>query len=264
MDRGNLDGGDAGRYFPGGRMTPVRTCATFLLAGMALSGCGGTGGSLCDEPSSVAGFVVAFDQGLTNLEADQFLGLRLEALDASATVTLVMAESTSAPGEVLEAARELDELFTDFIRRMEDANWDVSEGLASTETVELVSMIGSPRILERANLVESLVIERCGLPPIVPVDPDTVDSLPGPEVPSPTATDPPTDTIDERSEARSLGTTVGEIYGLTLDDEQVVCLGLALEGVYDASGTATTPENYQRQFQSAFDRCEIDFTVPTG
>ncbi|MFM9226208.1 MAG: hypothetical protein ACKOQ1_06225, partial [Actinomycetota bacterium] len=71
-----------------------------------------------------------------------------------------------------------------------------------------------------------------------------------------------TDTIDERSEARSLGTTIGETYGLTLDADQVLCLGLALEGVYDVTGSATSPEKYQRQFQSAFDTCEIDFEVP--
>ena len=244
-------------------MRRVRSIGAVLLTGMVVAGCGPTGGSLCDEPASVAGFVLAFDQGLANLDSDQYLGLRLEALDASATVRLVLSGSTDAPADVVAAARDIDGMFTDFIRRMEDANWDVGEGLSSAETVELVSVIGSAETLSKANLVESLVIERCGLPPIVPVDPATVDSLPGPPVPSPTATDPPTDTIDERSEARSLGTTVGEIYGLTLDDEQVVCLGLALEGVYDASGAATSPEKYQRQFQSAFDRCEIEFSVPT-
>lgn len=244
-------------------MTHVRAVAAVFLTGLVVSGCGGAGGSLCDGPASVAGFVVGFDQGLANLEADQFLGLRLEALDASATIGLVMADSTDAPAEVVAAARDIGTMLTDFIRRMEDANWDVSEGLSASGAVDLVAAIGSDETLAKANLVESLVIERCGLPPIVPVDPATVDSLPAPSVPSPTATDPPTDTIDERSEARSLGTTVGEIYGLTLDDEQVVCLGLALEGVYDVSGAATSPEKYQQQFQSAFDRCRIEFTVPT-
>jgi len=231
------------------------------MCGVLIVGCGPAPGSLCDQPASVAGFVTAFDQGLENLEADQFLGLRIEALGASSTLDRVLEPATEAPPDVVEATTALRALFVELVRAMEEANWDVDVALGSSGTVELVGSISRPDTLVMANLVESLIIERCGLPPIAPMDPDTVDSLPPPSVPSPTATDPPTDTIDERSEARALGTTIGEIYGLTLDDAEVLCLGLALEGVYDVTGSATSPEKYERQFQSAFDRCEIDFTI---
>ena len=247
-------------------MGRVRRLLSRFMVGVAVSGpvlvsCGADQASLCDQPSSVAGFVLAFDQGLGNVEADQFFGLRIEAGEVRTTLALVLGDP-DAPAEVDVAARTLDDMVSEFEDRMAAANWDVTVGLADGETAVLVDRFAASGTLTAANLVEAHVIDRCGLPPIVPSDSDTADSLPGPSVPSPTATDPPTDTIDERSEARSLGTTVGEIYGLTLDDEQVVCLGLALEGVYDVSGSATSPEKYQRQFQSAFDRCDIDFVVP--
>ena len=241
----------------------MKSLVATLVTGLVVVGCATKEAGLCDEPASVAGFVLAFDQGLGNVEADQFFGLRVEAGDVRSTLALVL-DDAEAPGDVTAAARTLDQMVREFEERMSDANWDVTVGLADGRTAILVDRFGAPASLEAANLVESHVIGRCGLLPIVPEDSDTADSLPGPSVPAPTATDPPTDTIDERSEARSLGTTIGEIYGLTLNDEQVVCLGLALEGVYDVSGSATSPEKYQRQFQSAFDRCEIDFVVPTG
>ncbi|MFM9084445.1 MAG: hypothetical protein ACKOQ7_11335 [Actinomycetota bacterium] len=277
MDDSHLDGTDAmmsgvlrvravgRRRVPDiiARHKPAKFAMVCGLVSCALVvGCGPNQGSLCDEPASVAGFVTAFDQGLENLEADQVLGLRLEALGASSTIDRVLDPDSQVSSDVVGAATALRTLFIEFVRDMEDANWDVDVALASIGTAGVVGEIGRPDTLAKANLVESLIIKRCGLPPIVPVDPDTVDSLPPPSVPSPTATDPPTDTIDERSEARSLGTTIGEIYGLTLDADQVLCLGLALEGVYDVTGSATSPEKYQRQFQSAFDTCEIDFEVP--
>ena len=243
------------------RHRSVASTFSVVVAVLVATGCSSDSRSLCDGPTSVAGYVTGFDQGLGNLEADQYLGLRLETEGARSTLQLVRDDADASEAEK-EAARRLDLLIESFEARMDNANWDISVGLENQETVGIVDAVGRPETLADANVVESLVIERCGLPPIVPNDPETADSLPGPPIPAPTATDPPTDTVDERSEARSLGTTVGEIFGLTLDDAQVVCLGLALEGVYDASGAATTPEKYQSQFQSAFDRCEIDFTVP--
>lgn len=239
------------------------TRATMLVASMVavVAGCSRGAGTLCDAPASVAGYVIAFDQGLGNLEADQFLGLRVETIGVRATLDLVLAED-AVPPEVRSAATELDDLIGLFATGMDSVDWDISRGLLDEEIVRVVDRLASDVALATANIVEALVIERCGLPPIVPRDPDTADSLPAPSVAPPTATDPPTDTIDERNEARSLGTIIGESFGLTLDDADVVCLGLALEGVYDASGSATSPEKYQQQFQSAFDRCEIDFTVP--
>lgn len=243
------------------RSTAGGVGALSLILAVSTVGCAARVESLCDVPASVAGYVTGFDQDLGNLEADQFLGLRVETVAARATLRLVAADESADP-EIRSAAEGLESLVGSFESRLDEANWDISVGLEDSATREIVDQIGSPETLKMANLVESLVIERCGLPPIVPNDPDTADSLPGPSIPPPTATDPPTDTIDERSEARSLGTTIGETFGLTLDDTQVVCLGLALEGVYDASGSATGPEKYQSQFQAAFDRCEIDFTVP--
>lgn len=239
----------------------MRGLVTPIVAGLFVVGCASQQMNLCDEPASVAGFVLAFDQGLGNVEADQFFGLRIESADVRNTLAMVL-EDSDAPSDVVSAAQSLDQLASEFEDRMEKANWDVTVGLADGDTAILVDRIGASETLGKANLVEAHVIGRCGLLPIVPQDSDTVDSLPQPSIAPPTATDPPTDTIDERSEARSLGTTIGEIYGLTLDDEQVVCLGLALEGVYDVSGSATSPEKYQQQFQSAFDRCKIDFIVP--
>lgn len=228
---------------------------------LVVSGCAAGSSGLCDAPVSMAGFVVNFDQQLDNFDSDQSAGLQPETMLVLDQARL-LADDASLDDAQRTAARSFVSLVDRFADAMDDVLWDVPTAMADARTTELVVELGSAATLEKANLLESVVITRCGLPPLIPTDTGVVPTLPMPSIPSPTATDPPTNTVNEESEARALGTTVGELFALTLDDADTVCLGRALSGVYDATGGASTVDQYQRQFQSAFDRCEIDFTVP--
>ena len=237
-----------------------------LVAGAVLlvaAGCGGSSASLCDATVSVAGYVAGFDQQLANFDSDQSAGLQPETYDVLGQVERISQLDDVTP-DVVAAVERIEATLRRFADAMDEVLWDLPTALADVDTTRLVAEIGSPDMLAAANLIESELIRRCGLPPLIPVDTNVVPTLPMPAIPSPTATDPPVNTINEESEARALGTTVGELFSLVLSDADTVCLGRALAGVYDVTGGSSSAAQYQRQFQSAFDRCGIDFTVPEG
>ncbi|MGA0863221.1 MAG: hypothetical protein ACO3RB_04940 [Ilumatobacteraceae bacterium] len=227
------------------------------------AGCGDASVSLCDSAVSVAGYVAGFDQQLANFDSDQSAGLQPETYDVLGQVERISELDDVSP-DVVKAVDTIDDALRRFADAMDDVLWDLPSALDDVETTRVVAEIGSTEMLAAANLIESELIDRCGLPPLIPIDTNVVPTLPMPAIPSPTATDPPVNTINEESEARALGTTVGELFSLVLSDADAICLGRALSGVYDATGDASTSAQYLRQFQSAFDRCNIDFTVPEG
>lgn len=234
-------------------------CILSLAAVVTLGACSEPRAGLCDSPVSVAGYVLGFSQGLTNLDEDQFLGLRLDTLEVRDTVVNLAEESGVDSSAV---ARELRALVDEFSAEMDSYEWNIFEALSSARVRELVTEIGSESTLKKANTLEAALIERCGLPDGVTISDSSVDTLPFPAIPSPTATDPPTATIDENNEYRVTGEMIGNIFGLTLSGEQVVCLGRELSSVVDTSGESADVARYQRQYQAAFDACDIDFTVP--
>ena len=238
-------------------------CATAVASLVAVTGCGTSGSGLCDSTGSLAGYVVGFDQQLANFDSDQSAGLQPETLDVLALAEALAADET-LDAETQALAREFVDLVERFADSMDSVLWDLPTALSDETTIETVAEIGSPETLADANRLESVVIERCGLPPLVPVDSAALPTLPMPSIPAPTDTEPPVNTVNEESEARALGTTVGELFSLTLTDSDTVCLGRSLSGVYDRTGASSTDEQYLRQFQDAFDRCDIDFVVPAG
>ncbi len=240
-----------------------RFLAVAVVSLSVLGGCGTRDSLLCESPVSLAGFVVGFDQQLENFDSDQSAGLQPETMEVLLQAEL-LADDESLDVETKAAARNFVALVDRFAGAMDDALWDLPTALANETTVAVVAEIGSPATLADANLLESVVIDKCGLPPIAPSDSGVLPTLPMPSVPSPADTEPPVNTVNEESEARALGTTVGELFSLTLSDRDTVCLGRALSGVYDKTGASSTEEQYLRQFQDAFDRCEIDFVVPAG
>lgn len=230
-----------------------------LAAVVFLGACSEQRADLCDSPVSVAGYVLGFSQGLTNLDEDQFLGLRLDTLEVRDTV-VALAEDANV--DTSTVATELRVLFDEFSTEMDSYEWNIFDALSWATVREVITEIGSESTLKKANTIEASLIERCGLPESVSISDSTVDTLPFPEIPSPTATDPPTATIDENNEHRVTGEMVGNIFGLTLTDDQVVCLGRELSTIVDATGESADIARYQRQYQAAFDECDIDFTVP--
>lgn len=199
-----------------------------------------------------------FSQGLDNFSETQFATLRNETFSARQSVNHVAVTHPDS-----QEAADLAEKLNVFISSMEKRDWDVSVALSDGVAVEAAANLGTPTSLTQANTVESLLIAECGLPSTIANSDISAETLPGPSIPSPTQTEPPTNTINQNSEDDALGATVARLFNLTVSPAQTTCLGRALQGVVDVSSSSANLAQYQGQFQRAFDECSIAFTVPT-
>ncbi len=203
-------------------------------------------------------FTTRFIQGLNNFSEDQYENLRVDSLRTRETIVTVFEQSPDNP-DVGAVLQKIDR----FILAMELSDWDVSVALNDTEANEAAEVLGSSETISQANVVDALVIAQCGLPStFVPNDP-TVETLPMPWIPSPTATEPETEFLEDESERYALGLVVGTLFKLTLSDDDVLCLGTELVGIVDESDVDSNAAQYQQQFQRAFDNCSIGFIVPS-
>jgi len=232
--------------------------SAILLCGVLFVACSSET-SICDELSSVAGFTIQFTQGLDNFSEAQFGTLKKEAFAARKSVNHVAVTHPDS-----QEAAELAQKLNVFISSMEKSGWDVGTALLDVDAVESAANLGSPTSLTQANTVESLLIAECGLPSTIANSDLTAETLPGPSIPSPLQTDPPTNTINENSQDEALGATVARLFNLTISPAQTTCLGRALQNVVDVSSSTANLAQYQSQFQRAFDDCSINFTVPTN
>lgn len=228
-----------------------------LVSAIGLVGCGSGSADFCSGITSVAGFTTRFSQGLDNFSENQYSQLRIDTEKTRDAVNHVAVQNVDS-AEASDLAKKINV----FISSMEKVNWDVSLALSDTEAVSAAQSLGTASSLTQANTVESLLIGECGLPSTVVGNDQSRDTLPSPSIPGPTQTDPPTNTISEASQDDALGSTVAALFGLTLSPAQTSCLGAALQGVVDVSSGNANIAQYQGQFQTAFDSCSINFTVP--
>lgn len=239
----------------------VLFCMTTLLGAQTLTACAGDPYAFCDSNTAVASFTLQFSSGLDNFSEDQYAKLRSSTSDVR---RVIESATDSKDKEVASGAKSLLVLVKNFENRMKTFDWDISQAITDAATNEAASALATSQSLKNANLVESFVIGTCGMPSTIDPLGATGDTLPLPYIPPPTATDPPTNTIKEDSENLALGTTVANLFQLTLTKAQVACLGAELQGVYDATNRFSGTEAYQSQFQDAFDACSIPFTVPSN
>lgn len=234
--------------------------AISIALSSGLVACGSDPYAHCSSKTAIASFTLQFGNGLDNFSEDQYSNLRSSTSDA---IQIAKAAESSTNREISSAASDVHDVLLKFQNRMNQFSWDVSTAVLDSSTNEVASQLATTEILRKANLVESFVIETCGMPTTVDIAQQNGDTLPMPYIAGPTATDPPTNTINENSEDVAIGTTVANLFKLTLIEAQVKCLGNALRGVYDQTTAYSNANEYQAQFQSAFDLCEIDFQVPT-
>lgn len=244
------------------KFSQIRHVTGGLALGLlsVLSACSSDPFSYCSSGTAIASFTLRFGNGLDNFSEDQYSNLRSETEDA---LSISKAAEASENKDVAKAAKKLHGLIQVFEDKMTDVSWDISTAVLDSSTNEIASQLATAEVLKMANLVESFVINTCGMPSTVNLSEDTGDTLPLPYIPSPTATDPPTNTINENSEDVAIGSTVANLFKLTLSQYEVKCLGNALRGVYDQTSAFAKADEYQAQFQSAFDLCDIQFQVPT-
>lgn len=227
----------------------VACCLTFVSCS--------SDSSFCAKVTSVAGFTMQFSQGLDNFSETQYATLQSETFGARESVNHAAVAHPDS-----EEAADLAKKINVFISSMETLKWEMSVAISDSTAVEAALKLGSPESLTQANTVESLLIAECGLPSLVVNTDQASVTLPGPSIPSPLQTDPPTNTINEMSQDDALGATVAALFNLTISPAQTRCLGSALQGIVDVSSGSSNLAQYQGQFQKAFDECSIKFTVP--
>jgi len=150
-----------------------------------------------------------------------------------------------------------------FTSIMEKLSWDFSEAILDVDASDAAANLGTPDSLREANAVESFVITTCGMPSTVPFE-ATVDTLPSPSIPGPTATDPPSSNQNQKSENLATGKVLAGIYGVSISDSEAQCLGSLLGDVVDATSASADSAQYAQQFQKAFDVCGINVAVTSN
>ena len=222
------------------------------------SSCSTDSAAVCDSNISVSDYVAGFSQGLDNFSEDRYAQLRSDSNAAyERTVNAVTNDLVSAQATLVATKISI------FISVMDSVDWDVNRALDISEANAAAVDLGSELTLMEANAVEAELVGICGMPPTVAPPTEGEVTLPMNSIPSPNATDPTMNTVDESSELSVIGKIVANQFGLTVTDVEAECLGESLAGIYDVSGSNSNNAQYQRQFQRAFDSCGIDFVIPS-
>ena len=235
----------------------MKKCLVLVAALVGLQSCSsGETRPLCTGRTSVPDYVLRFGQGLANFDDDT--ALTLEA-DSVSVLDVVLAardhDETREPAEALSAR------IGEFIGVMNSHDWIISEALDDQRAVSAADALGTQETLRDANTVEALVLNTCGVSPTMPAPVDSVETLPPPSFVNPSDTVPDTGIPDDVSDATALGRAIAVQFGLALTQSQVECLGSELQTVSDGTGAMSSPEQYEQQFQAAFDACGIDHKV---
>ena len=214
--------------------------------------------AVCSSNISISDYVAGFSQGLDNFSEDRYSLLRTESNSAyertvnAVTDDVITTEATSVASKI-----------SAFISVMDKVDWDVTRALNVSDAIAAAEVLGSESTLRQANAVEGQLVARCGLPSSIAPPNVPENTLPMNPIPSPTATDPTTNTVSDSSELSVIGKMIANQFGLTITDTEAECLGESLSGIYDVSGPETNNAQYQRQFQRAFDGCGIVFDIPS-
>ena len=236
----------------------MRRVLVVVVAVVGLQSCsGGDTRPLCAGRTSVSEYVLRFGQGLANF--DDQLSLSLEADSVSALDVTLAARDTES---TRVSAESLSAKIGAFIGVMNSHDWLVTEALDDPKAVSASDDLATEESLREANTIEALVLNTCGTSPTVAAPLDSVETLPPPSYQTPADTAPDAGVPDDTSDATALGRAVGIQFGLTLTQKQVECLGLELQKVSDGTESFSSPNQYQQQFQPAFDACGIAFEVP--
>lgn len=229
----------------------MATLCSFLVA------CSSESDSLCSSNVSISDYVAGFSQGLDNFSEDRYAQLRADSNAAYERTVNAVTEDV-----ITVEAASLAQKISQFISVMDTVDWDVNRALDVSEAVTAAITLGSEMTLRQANAVEGQLIGRCGMPSTLAPPSDAEVTLPMNPIPSPTATDPTTNTLNDSSELSVIGKMIATQFGLTVTESEATCLGTSLSDIYDVSGPDTSNAQYQRQFQRAFDLCGIVFSVP--
>jgi hypothetical protein len=236
----------------------VKTAFMAVVMLIVLSSCSTSSSDGCGDGNSISGFVSGFSQGLDNFSEEKYSQLRTDSLNAYEVAVNAVVEK-----QVSVDATTLANKVLAFIGAMNTVSWDINQALSVSSAIEAALDLGSVESLRQANAIEATLVSRCGLPSTFAPNAEAEITLPMNPVPSPTATDPPMDTVNDSSELTVFGKMIATQFGIVVTDTEAQCLGVALSGIYDVSGISPDAVQYQKQFQKAFDVCRVAFVIPS-
>jgi hypothetical protein len=213
---------------------------------------------MCGDGNSISVLVSGFSQGLDNFSEEKYSELRSNSLNAYEVAVNAVPEE-----QVFIEATALANKVLAFIGAMNAVKWDINQALGVSSAIEAAKDLGSVDSIRQANAIESTLLSRCGLPSTYAPSSEAEITLPMNSIPSPTATDPVMESVDDSSELTVIGKMIATQFGIVVTDTEAECLGEALSGIYDVSGATPDAALYQKQFQKAFDVCNVAFVVPS-
>ena len=228
-----------------------------------VASCGSSSNNALCGPSRTVGSVAStIAIGLFEFdETDGGSTLRIDVLTAITQLDVVVDE---APDDLQQQATLLKTEFEQFLDVADDLNWDDVAMSSDVVIDDIGADLNSDAGVYATTAVDSYISTTCNTGnDIGESDGAGLPTLPQPAIPSPTATDPPMEMVDGDQEARALGETIAALFGLELTPELAMCLGKTLSEIPDVSSSAS-PDEYQAQFQRAFDLCGIEFQIPVS
>lgn len=167
----------------------------------------------------------------------------------------------SASSDVTARVTQVKTALLDLSAALDEVDWDIATAATNSKVQSALAAFSDKTVADASVIVSDYTQSLCGTKSSIAISNDA-STLPLPIQPSPTATDPPMGLTDNASDAHATGLLVATLFGITATEVQINCLGAALQGIQDVTSASETLEQYQRQFQKAFDSCEIDFRVP--
>ncbi len=215
--------------------------------------------ALCAKTLDITGLFYELSNGsdmigaMTSTEVRNDIDQSLYALDAI---------DEKASDNIKDRTQQVRSFFLELSTALDEVEWDVAVAVTDSRVQSLLAKSSDKALGDAVIVVNEYRQSICDVAPTIPLGVEPLSTMPFPEQPSPTATDPSMGVTDNASDVRATGVTVATLFGLTITDEQVDCLGAALQGIVDVSSSTASLEQYQGQFQKAFDECAIDFEVP--
>lgn len=238
----------------------------FVISIGVLIGTGAVAACGSDSQATVCGQVESLSLAVGTLRGgvDLLSGQVAGDLDSRITESLVMLESlgVEAPVGVNESIIVLRDSLSDAQKAFDAIGWDFSVAQSDSNVQAVLQKFDGTQVITDVTTVSNYVNGICATDGSIDATNDGLGTLPAPVISAPPVTDPPAGIVDNGSDARALGFEIATSFGITATEDQLVCLGTKLQEVVDVSGEQSTSGAYNSQFQSAFDACGIDFTVP--
>ena len=176
------------------------------------------------------------------------------------TLEILAVARSDAPADVAGAVDTVAAGLAGLSDALVAVEFDLVAAIEDEAVLSAMGALESDEVARANLLMESYFFSKCGAQSLLLEDP-TVSTLPTPTMLVPEEDEPLTSQPDVDTAGDALARIVAEQFGLTLDAEQLACLGDRLADPPQAGDDATA-EDLDRTFVRLFRTCGIDVTLP--